>query len=43
VTAGTAKVPLAHEDLWRQGGPVVRSYLLAAGVDDARICEVFAA
>jgi AcrR family transcriptional regulator len=42
VTAGAAKAPLAPEDLWRQGGPVVRAYLLEAGVDDARFCEVFA-
>lgn len=41
VTAGAARAPLAHEDLWRQGGPVVRAYLLDAGVDDARFCEVF--
>lgn len=42
VTAGAARTPLAPEDLWRQGGPVVRAYLLGAGVDDARFCEVFA-
>jgi AcrR family transcriptional regulator len=42
VTAGAAKASLAPEDLWRQGGPVVRAYLLEAGVDDARFCEVFA-
>lgn len=42
VAAGAARAPLAQEDLWRQGGPVVRSYLLDAGVDDAKFCEVFA-
>ncbi len=42
VTAGAARAPLAHEDLWRQGWPVVRAYLLDAGVDDARLSEVFA-
>jgi AcrR family transcriptional regulator len=42
VTAGAAKASLPPEDLWRQGGPVVRAYLLEAGVDDARFCEVFA-
>lgn len=41
VTAGAARAPLAPEDLWRQGGQVVRAYLLDAGVDDARFCEVF--
>jgi AcrR family transcriptional regulator len=42
VTAGATRASLAPEDLWRQGGPVVRAYLLEAGVDDARFCEVFA-
>jgi AcrR family transcriptional regulator len=42
VTAGATRTALAPEDLWRQGGPVVRSYLLDAGVDEARFCEVFA-
>jgi AcrR family transcriptional regulator len=41
VTAGAARASLAPEDLWRQGGPVVRAYLLDAGVDDARFCAVF--
>jgi AcrR family transcriptional regulator len=42
VTAGAARASLTPEDLWRQGGPVVRAYLLDAGIDDARFCEVFA-
>ena len=42
VTAGAAKGSLASEDLWRQAGPVLRAYLLDAGVDDARFGEVFA-
>jgi AcrR family transcriptional regulator len=42
VAAGAARASLMPEDLWRQGGPVVRAYLLDAGVDDARFCEVFA-
>lgn len=41
VTAGAARASLPPEDLWRQGAPVVRAYLLDAGVDDARICAVF--
>jgi AcrR family transcriptional regulator len=41
VTAGATRTSLAPEDLWRQGGPIVRAYLLEAGVDDARFCEVF--
>jgi AcrR family transcriptional regulator len=42
VAAGAAKGSVAPEDVWRQGGPVLRSYLRDAGVDDARFCEVFA-
>lgn len=42
VAAGAAKGSLAPDDLWRQGGAVLRSYLLDAGVDDVRFCEVFA-
>jgi AcrR family transcriptional regulator len=42
VASAAAGASLAPEDLWRQGGAVVRGYLLSAGVDDARICEVFA-
>jgi AcrR family transcriptional regulator len=42
VTAGATRAALAPEDLWRQSGPVVRSYLLDAGIDEARFCEVFA-
>lgn len=42
VAAGAANGSIAPDDLWRQGGPVLRSYLLDAGVSDARFCEVFA-
>ena len=42
VAAGAAKGSLATEDLWRQGGQVLRSYLLDAGISEARFCEVFA-
>lgn len=42
VAAGAAKGSLAPDDLWRQGGAVLRSYLLDAGIDDAQFCEVFA-
>lgn len=42
VAAGAAKGSVASEDVWRLGGPVLRSYLRDAGVDDARLCEVFA-
>lgn len=42
VTAGAARASLAPEDLWRQGAPVVRAHLLEAGIDDTRVCEVFA-
>lgn len=42
VAAGAAKGSLAPEDLWRQGGQVLRSYLLDAGISEAQFCEVFA-
>ncbi len=42
VAAGAAKGSLAPEDLWRQGGQVLRSYLLDAGISEARFCEAFA-
>jgi AcrR family transcriptional regulator len=42
VTAGAAKTPLSQEDLWRQGASIVRPYLLDAGVEAARLSEVFA-
>ena len=42
VAAGAAKGSLAPEDLWRQGGQVLRSYLVDAGISEARFCEVFA-
>ncbi len=42
VTAGASGASLSPEELWRQGGPVVRAYLLDAGIGDARFCEVFA-
>lgn len=42
VAAGAANGSIDPDELWRQGGPVLRSYLLDAGVDDARFCEVFA-
>lgn len=41
VAAGATKGSLAPEDLWRQGGPVLHSYLREAGIDDARFREVF--
>ena len=41
ITAGAAKGSIEPEDLWRQGGQVLRSYLLDAGVSDARYGEVF--
>lgn len=42
VAAGATNGSIVADDLWRQGGPVLRSYLLDAGVDEARFCEVFA-
>jgi AcrR family transcriptional regulator len=42
VAAGAAKGSVAPEDVWRQSGPVLRSYLRDVGVDDAGFCEVFA-
>lgn len=42
VAAGAAKGSLAPEDLWRQGGQVLRSYVLDAGISEARFYEVFA-
>jgi AcrR family transcriptional regulator len=42
VAAGAAKGSLAPEDLWRQGGQVLRSYLVDAGISEARFREVFA-
>lgn len=42
VAAGAAKGSVASEDLWRQGGAVLRSYLLDTGISDERFCEVFA-
>jgi AcrR family transcriptional regulator len=42
IAAGAAKGSVAPEDVWRQSGPVLRSYLRDVGVDDARFCEVFA-
>lgn len=41
ISAGAANVPLPAEELWRQGAPVVRAYLLEAGVDEGRVAEVF--
>ena len=41
VTAGAGKASVAPEELWRQGGQVLRSYLLDAGISEARFCEVF--
>jgi AcrR family transcriptional regulator len=42
VSAGAAKRPLDREELWRQGAPLVRAYVLEAGVDPRRFDEVFA-
>ena len=42
VAAGAAKGSLAPDDLWRQGGQVLRSYLLDAGISEAQFCDVFA-
>ena len=42
VAAGAAKGSVAPEDVWRQGGPVLRSYLRDVGIDEVRFCEVFA-
>lgn len=42
VAAGASHAQISQVDLWRQGGPIIRGYLLGAGVDEAHFCEVFA-
>lgn len=41
VTSGAARAQVSQEDLWRQGGPIIRGYLFEAGVDEGHFCEVF--
>ncbi|HET8569349.1 MAG TPA: helix-turn-helix domain-containing protein [Candidatus Limnocylindria bacterium] len=41
VSAAAAQAPLPPEELWRQGGPIVRGYLRDAGYDDAQLSHLF--